>query len=79
MSAEQRADYDRLIIDIAASKTEIAALRERILATADNKVCGPSVHCSEGVLFEKNVTLMSILLSLYSLQKPRVRRIHKNV
>ncbi|KHN83242.1 hypothetical protein Tcan_14863 [Toxocara canis] len=35
MNAEQRAEHDRLVIEIAATKTDIAAIREKIHATQE--------------------------------------------
>uniref|UniRef100_A0A183E7K1 DUF305 domain-containing protein n=1 Tax=Gongylonema pulchrum TaxID=637853 RepID=A0A183E7K1_9BILA len=35
MTPEQRAQYNRLVIEIAATKTEIASIRERIGANCD--------------------------------------------
>lgn len=44
MTPEQRVEYNRLVIEIAATKTEIASIRERIRGTADAATSRVSVH-----------------------------------
>lgn len=35
MTSEQRSEYNRLVIEIAATKTEISTIRERIRGNSD--------------------------------------------
>ncbi|VDK54197.1 unnamed protein product [Anisakis simplex] len=50
MTVEQRAEHDRLIIEIAATKTDIAAIREKINATQQVVNNKPLVTSNEHVM-----------------------------
>uniref|UniRef100_A0A9J2PD83 GW182 middle domain-containing protein n=1 Tax=Ascaris lumbricoides TaxID=6252 RepID=A0A9J2PD83_ASCLU len=47
MNAEQRAEHDRLVIEIAATKTDIAVIREKIHATQEAASAKPAAMSSD--------------------------------